>query len=469
MIKKIFILSFLLLSLISCEDLLEVEIEDTLVGEEVLNDPENIEKALIGAYSGLGGIDGGQLLGGDFNIIATLLAAEANWNIIANPEYISFLTLNISPENFIVETNWNRGYEVINACNTILSVLENIENPSDRIKIEGEALAIRGIIYFEMVRLWAPQYSPSTLDAPAIPILLEPTLSADQVKTPTRSTVSEVYNQAEDDLMRASELLDGLGKNGTRLSRYACLAYLARLNLQKDEVGLAFDYADLVIESGLYSLASEPFDAYNNFQNSSEDIFAIQQNIENNTGDVNTGTGIATYYSSLVSTGFSGIEIDLFTIEDIYDEAGDLRATISRDVSENAAVDEITTFFYNQPFGFSCAKYLDNDRVIPVLRLAEMYLIRAETSFLLGDDQLAFDDLNTIRERAGLPMLEVNAGNIDGFLGFLDNERIRELAYEGHAIHDNKRIAVITGDDFFLSDDFILPIPQTETDASGLD
>ena len=72
---------------VACDDLLDAEPEDNVVGN-IYNSQENIEKALNGAYYNFGGIndgvDGGELFGGDFILIPTLIVAqnkaEVSWD-----------------------------------------------------------------------------------------------------------------------------------------------------------------------------------------------------------------------------------------------------------------------------------------------------------------------------------------------------------------------------------------------------
>ena len=72
-----------------------------------------------------------------------------------------------------------------------------------------------------------------------------------------------------------------------------------------------------------------------------------------------------------------------------------------------------------------------------VSRLAEMYLNKAEAYAKLGDDEQAIENVNIIRERAGIPLYE--AGNLPAGMSVLDvvlQERRLELAFEGHRRFD---------------------------------
>ncbi|MDH5608019.1 MAG: RagB/SusD family nutrient uptake outer membrane protein [Cyclobacteriaceae bacterium] len=486
------ILAFILLILSSCSGLLDIEVEGQISGD-VLKDTPSIEQALIGAYYSFGGIsnqdEGGELFGGDFMVIPTLLAhansLEIFWSSVQAPPYANFLDKNILSTNLRVAANWKRAYEVINMVNSILANIEKVDNATDKARIQGEAMAMRGILYFEMVRLWAPQYDANGIiptSHEAIPLLTSPILDVNEIQTPTLSTIEQVYNQAETDLTQASTLLLPFGKNSTRLSYYACQAYLSRLSLQKNDYPAALVYSDKVISSAEFALAASPQAAFHNTANSPEDIFAIQQTLANHTGDRTTGTGITTFYSSLTESGlgvFAVLKSSLSSTSLINSprfSQQDLRASIDTMVTNNATSTQITTAFYrnlanNYNELLSPAKYVRTDHVLPIIRLAEMYLVRAEAEYETnGLSQKALDDLNQVRTRAGLtPVLLTDFTNPALFFDSLAIERTRELLYEGQLLHDLKRWGGYVGTTFNPADPwdnkFILPLPQSERDA----
>jgi len=99
---------------------------------------------------------------------------------------------------------------------------------------------------------------------------------------------------------------------------------------------------------------------------------------------------------------------------------------------------------------------------VPIMRLAEMYLNRAEANFRAGTTVGAtpVQDVNRTRVRAGLSTL--------GAVTLVDilAERKLELAHEGHAIHDMKRLKLSSDGFPYDANKLVLPIPQREVDAS---
>ncbi len=508
---SILLVFVLFISTTSCDDLLEIEASNSLSGEQLV-DEASIQQALTGAYFNLmgiaDGIDGGELLGGDFQMIAELLIRndesgflvdgggniiilpfEVFWDESAAPSYENFINKDIIETNLRVESNWRRAYETINLVNNILANIDQVENTTSRSRIRGEATAIRGIIYFEMARLWGPQYSSATSSTAVLPLITEPILSVAEIGSPTRASLENIYNQAESDLMSASSDLQGLGTNGTNISYYACEAYLARLHMQKNEYDVAEDHLNNVLD-GTFSLTSQPMDAFNNPVNSTEDVLAIQQTAGNSTGTPGSGSGLSTLYSSLVGEGLSAFRInqDAISSDVLFNNPqfsdADLRGSV--DLTTTSATTNVTTAYYRDPVNnavISTAKYLRNTDVVPLIRLAEIHLNRAEAIYEQNSGVInatALADLNLIRDRAGLTQLSEAdlASDPARFYDSLILERNRELIYEGQILHDirrqsangyNRGILVGGRPDPIISPldpDLILPIPQSECNAS---
>ncbi|MEP0366463.1 MAG: RagB/SusD family nutrient uptake outer membrane protein [Cyclobacteriaceae bacterium] len=476
--------------LASCDDLLNANADGNISGD-VYKSEANIKAALNGAYYSLGGIydgiDGGELFGGDFMLIPALFVAqngsELVWDRARAPLYSDFVDNNVVATNVRIESNWRRAYEVINLLNNIIKNIDNVTSEKDR--VYGEALAMRGILYFEMVRFWGAEYETGTVSSPSIPLLTEPIEEVNQIVTPTLATVGAVYTQVEADLNQASTLLESLGTNGTSLSYYACQAYLMRAAMHKGQYADAEDYADNILTSSSYGLANTPMDAFNNTSNSSEDIFAIQQTVSNNTGDITSGTGLTNYYASLNGVGVGAFRVlggGLTTkSESLVNGARfspvDLRGMRDSETTTSSQASDIDAPFYKHITStslYSPAKFLASDRVVPVVRLAEIYLARAESIYEQSQtiDADAIADLNEIRTRAALPALQVgDFASPQALMDSIKLEKKREFLYEGLVFHDLKRwndeIGNSTPESFGQDEKFILPIPQAEVDTWG--
>ncbi|NJO02666.1 MAG: RagB/SusD family nutrient uptake outer membrane protein [Bacteroidia bacterium] len=278
-------------------------------------------------------------------------------------------------------------------------------------------------------------------DGPGVPLVLEPTLSQEDAQAVARASISQVYSQVISDLQVAKDMLPE--DNGVRAGTYTASAMLARVYLQQANYEGARDEANRVIEEGIFGLNARFQDAFNNDGVTSEDIFTIQQTSQNNAGSTNSG--LATHYalSQRDDIVITQAYIDLF------DDPNDARANFF-DLDPNSG--ELYT-----------RKWVDPFTNIPVIRLAEMYLIRAEANQRLGTEvgDTPLNDINRLRNRANAtPLVDVDLDDII-------LERRLELAFEGQRIHDLKRLQLPTDGFAFDAPELVLPIPQREIDVSN--
>jgi len=190
--------------------------------------------------------------------------------------------------------------------------------------------------------------------------------------------------------------------------------------------------------------------AFNNAGNSSEDIFAIQQTSQSNSGT--TDFGITTFYSS-DPVG-----------------RGELQVTPAH-LAKYEAADERGEFFYDGESisgatGKMTSKWRDLYKTIPVIRLSEMYLTRAEANFRKGGAPVGpnspLADVNIIRNRAGLGALgSIASANV------IVLERYRELAFEGDRYFTVKRLQLSANGHPYNFSRLILPVPQREIDLGN--
>ncbi|WP_207435842.1 RagB/SusD family nutrient uptake outer membrane protein [Sabulibacter ruber] len=433
-----------------CDQELDLSPQQSIDANEALRTSQGVESALIGAYSIL---QSGSLYGGDLNLTSELLGGTPSTISWAGSfaTYRQISQRSITAENGIVTGTWITAYQAINAVNNVINAI-NVVDEARRERVLGEAHFIRGIMYFELVRLFGLPYEPGQTNSQlGVPIVLTPTTIITDENKVSRNTVEEVYAQAIADLTQAKNLLPE--SNGSRADTYAASAFLARVYLQQAGAGnnaaanqfltKAAEEADRVISEGGFSLVPEYENEFNNSQNTSEDIFAIQQTVQSNAGSANAG--LATFYSA---NERAEIEISPSFVASF--EPGDERADV---------------YFLSEDDILFNHKYEDYAANIPVVRLAEMYLIRAEANQRLGGAPIGgvtpVEDINTIRERADLdPVASVT---LDDIL----RERSFELAFEGQALHDAKRLRRNVANQAYNSPRLVLPIPLREINANS--
>lgn len=440
--KSLKYISVLLIVLVfwGCDNVLDTEPQQSISEGLALNSSENVKAVLYAGYDNLGDY---YVYGGQYYMLPDLMAVgqEANWTgTYEQPGEI--FRKNIQVSNSFVEDSWLDGYTTINVANNVLSALDMV-NESDRDRVEGEAKFIRAITYFQLVRLFAKDYNDGNpSDNLGVPLKLEPTRDIDEEAQIPRNTVQAVYDQIISDLQDAKSLLGPQSASYVYADTYSASAFLARVYLQQGEYGLARDEAHRVISDAdsPYSLVENYADVFNNSNvNTSEDIFATQVTTQDGTNSLQI------FYASQDNGGRGDIEIQQSHL-DLY-EAGDERLDL----------------FYDDAGETRTGKWRNQYGNVNVVRLAEMYLIRAEGNEREGETVGATptEDYNEIRERADLAPV----GGPVTLQDILEQRHI-ELAFEGHFLFDLKRTQGSVGGIQWNNPALIYPIPQREMDAN---
>src|SRR5260221_6133886 len=279
--KKISLLLFIALTL-SCSKELDINPTTSVDANQA---KQSIDLLVTGAYSLIGsgpgaGSQEGALYGTDLLLNADLLASEnyMQWRGTFN-QYNEVSNKAISTTNTSITRMWRKGYAAINLANTILVSLDKAKE-SDRNTFKGQALFLRGIVHFELLRFWM---EPST--NLGVPLLTQPTEDFAQIQLPARATIDACYTSIIADLKEAQTLLPAA--DDVYANKITAAAFLARVYLTKGDYNNALTSADAVIGSGTYSLTGSVEEAFN--ASSSESIFEIQQTTLNNAGTSNDG------------------------------------------------------------------------------------------------------------------------------------------------------------------------------------
>ncbi len=426
---KFIIFAALLLFSVSCDKKLDLDPHQDINEDVALSTDNLVKLALAGAYDNLSqeGVYGGNLFR-DAELIAN--DGEISWvGTFGDPREI--FNQSMLKTNFDAENTWVQAYAAINACNNVLGALA-VVNADDKARVEGEARFIRAACYFELARLFSNP-DPAKNNGLGVPIVTEPTRRIDATTFVRRNTAAEVYQFVHDELHAAIGLLPE--ENDVYASKFAAMALVARLHLMLGEWDEASEFAGEVIDSDLFELESSYDDVWNLDDNSSEYIFAMQ--VSNQDGD----NELVTFYSIPTYGGRDGdIEINQKHL-DLYD-ADDARLSL----------------FYDGNGATRTGKWRDQYKNIPIFRLAEMYLIRAEAAVRSGQNGDA--DFNKVHERAGLPAK--TGVTLDDIL----LERRLELAFEGQRIHDVKRLKGTVNGLAWNADKLVFPIPQRDVDVN---
>jgi len=453
----------LLLLFTACDEFLVEEPRLEQTNELILSTEKGLGDATVGAYSRLYSTS---WYGQNLIIIGDLKGGNAKISPKTSGRFVTEYQWNNTPD--ASSGLWTEAYDVIAQANNIINAIEDgIEDPNSTedglASLEGEAKFLRALAYFDLVKLFAQPYTsqPNSLGVPVVLFT--------EIGTPARNTVSETYDQILSDLLDAETALpaknmrDGADARSWA-SKPAAQALLARVYLYMGNWAKAAEYATKLIGNTEYSLyTAEEYATWDNGGLWGEDLPGDEFIFYLYGTEGNSAHGNWDVLPYMLSpNGYSDVGASMDLI-DLYEE-GDVRGAMF------VGHDEYPESYWSSKYP---GKYgnirFDN---IPILRLSEMYLIRAE-AILNGasvSGVTALGDYNEIRTNRGLTV----AATVT--LADVYNERRRELCFEGHQLFDlarTKRDLVRVDYDGSVNQNvsfpdykWAFPIPTAEMDAN---
>lgn len=441
--NKIFLFAIVAAIFASCESKLEIDPRQREDASMTLSTEKGITDILTGTYAILAT---GDIYGGRTQVSADLLAqtgvtatTDFRWRGTF-AEFRQMYGKTMVVNNGLVQSIWSRSYEAINSANIVIDNIGLIQDPAQAKIMIAEAKFIQSLVYFDLVRLFAKPFDASVTNS-QLGVVIRPTAIYDYNAdlSQERSSVDDVYKLVIAGLNQA--YADLPADNGFYANKYAAKALLARVYLQQQNYPAALSASNEVIQMSGAALSPTFKDAFNHDVNQIEDIFAIQ--ITKQTGD----NQMVNHYGS-EDVGGRGGDVEIRTTYlNKFTDPNDERRNFNYINADNGR--RLTNKFISQ-FGD-----------VNIIRLAEMYLIRAECNSRLASSTGAtpLADINLLRTRAKA----TNFASVT--LTEILRERVLELAMEGFAIHDIKRTkATIGGTYAWNSDLLVFPIPLRETD-----
>jgi len=420
----------------SCKKTLDQQPQASLDATTAYTTRQGIEAGVSGVYDGLQQTGYMTL---NYLVFPELYADNLTWTGTF-PSWSQVFNKTILPDNTDIASIWNHIYVTINRSNTIIAAAPAITDPAFlKDRAIGECLTIRALGYFNLIRMFGG--SPTGYNQAGglgVPMRLEPTNSTEAANARVaRSSEADVYTQILKDLDEAIAKLPTTNSTG-RVNRNVAIALKTRVQLYRQQWTEAEALATSLITSTApaYTLVSgASYGAMYTSKNSTESIWELQYNET----DANN---LAFYYYPTTSGGRNEVSAST-SLRDAF-EAGDLR----RNVNYSTA---------------PAAKQLKYSRVnpgidnVPMFRLSEVYLTRAESRAMLNNLTGALADLNVIRLRAGLTAS--TAATQAALLTAIRQERRLELAHEGQRFFDLRRYNQTGNTQTFRN---LFPIPQTE-------
>ncbi len=437
---------WVLLGATACNDFLEIEPQEEIPTELALTKSGIVEGTLISAYADLNSDD---FLGERVKLYSELSSENYNFDAVTidltdfEGQVISRTTNSFNKD---VSSLWINGYSAIAKSNNVLGALadnlieDKVLTEEEKNSWQGEALFIRAVAHFEIVRLFAKPFSARPDSDLGIPIRIKSLVEDEKIP---RSTVAAVYDRVIMDLKAAAVLLPA--NNGNRATSWAAKAYLARVYFNQLNYGEAFSTAQDIIDNSGFNLEGNALTAFKNRGNTPPEGGVILQAInESGFNSKFAASGNNTYP---LSSGTGSIS------ELITSDPNDFRATL---VTTNARGNQFTT------------KWDDGGVNIPLIRFAEILLIHAESSLLKASADLdaARSSFDMVRGFSVTPYSPTSLAG-DDLIGAIRDERRIELIGEGERYHDLKRLM---SDDIrglpYDDEGLLLTIPLEETSGN---
>lgn len=444
----------LALTLSSCEDWLDVDSPSSRPVKDFYQTPVQAEQALLGVYNGLLPLP-------EYAVLTSDGRSDDVWTEPADDKQRDYVDISVFNPNIYTTSTlndaWNDLYAIVARANLFLEKVQDLDFQLDEdVEVDvkstflAEARFLRAYAYFELVRYFG-----------RVPVALH-SLTADEAMTTPQSEPKDVYAQAIiPDLEYAVEHMQDVAYTCTgeeaevgRATLPAAKALLGRVyvtmagyplnDTEKAELAkpLLKDVIDYADETGKYW--AKDADEWRRIWISDNDnkyhIFEIQYVAEKNYGNPMVFLSVPNVGTDYVGIQMSGNRITCDTgLEELYEE-------YPSDVRYEATVDPedryFTKFFEHKikraELGYSDIDGQIVDRTYfpinyPLIRLEDVMLMYAE---LEGPTTEAVRLVNRIRTRAGLPELTDADKTEEAFQQRVDDERRRELAFEGIRWHD---------------------------------
>lgn len=432
----------------SCKKFLVVDNPiDQLTTNVVFKDSTSASSAVSGFYTGIMGSLTG-FLNGRITINAGLSSDEII-QATAGSSPNQFETNNILTTNPDNLSGWTDAYKYLYHCNSVIENLQKSSTLSSSLKarLTAEMKGMRAMLFFYLVNLYGD-----------VPLAITTDYRINSVMP--RTGTSLVLGQILADLKEAQAYYNNVNaaNDNSRMNKWAVAALLSRFYLYQKDWANASAQASTVISSGQFSLPA----LQGVFKNNSREI--ILQFMPQINSPYNAGEGINFIPYAPTDLPTYALRTELLAAF----ETGDLRKTIWLGKNTYSGKD------YYYPYKYKVRQEQDytlKTEYQVALRLAELYLNRAEANCQLGNLPDAISDLDKVRIRAGLlPLAQTDPSisQTDLLRRIYHERQIEFFAEWGHRWFDLKRtgranavLALVKGSNWQPTDQWY-PIPESE-------
>ncbi len=427
------ILSFLLvlvaIQATSCKKYLDEKPNNLIAASDAIVDATTARAAITGAYDRVQGYYASNY--------PTLGVMPAD-NVIFNGTLSEYLQLDqnaIPADNVITVAVYQGIYRAINSANSVIAAVPGVTDPqltaAEKNRILGEAYFIRALGYFDLGRGWG-----------GVQLQLKPTTELSGLKGIKRSTLEQTYNQVLADLNQAEQLLPEDATTRNRAQKSAARALRARLYLYRKQWAEAEADASQVIANTKYALV-QPYKAFFTAPFlSAESVLELSYSVNDKNNFWNL------WYPSSAGGQYTLKPSDALVAKLNNPQAGGTRNALIA-----GSGNSVYGVLYNTISSSIDPSYL--------IRIAELYLIRAEARAQQDKLAGAAADLNAVRARAGVP--PITAVSQTQLMRAIEEENSLEFAFEAHRWFDLVRTAR-AGEVLGVTDTryWLFPIPNSD-------
>jgi len=413
--KYLLILIVLTITLISCEEQLETFPTSSIAADAAFNNEGDFTNALRGLYTGLlgGNYYGGVLQGLDVMTDNLLISQEGRLSQQFRHEWAY-------DPNAGLSAYMSRTYNVIQRANFILANVDVLEDGDFKNNAMGEAMAIRALAHFDIVRYFGkiPTQSSDAGSSLAMPYVTIPDVN----DLPSRITVSEYYSNLVNDLTTAAGLINTSNNGNLQMGKDAVNGILARVYLHMGNWQGAIDAANAVTAS----VASRS--NYSGIWNDSSEDGVIFKLENDNVTNVTLGVPY-----SQTAGGIKSEYVPDYAFYLMYDDT-DIRKTAYFETSLFGGLNFNHVLKWYSSVSTTSLGVVD----AKIIRAAEVLLTKAEALAELGQDEAARTALDAVRAERYSPFASGNEVG-SALKAAIAKERRLELAFEGSRFSDIKR------------------------------
>jgi len=410
----------------------------SVVLSQAINSEDDMNTAINGLYSSLRATD---FYGRTFAVKGDLMADNAFLSNSNSGRYLSFNNYNFNKTDSYASAVWINAYSAIKNANLIINSGLDPAKSANVSQLLSEAYAIRGMIYFDLVRNYGLPYTVGDPNSnPGVPIVT----SFDATIKPARATVAAVYTQVLADLTKAwslaknnqGETMTFAATNKTRavnssfMSKYAIELLMARVYQNKGDWASAKTAANDVISNSGFSLVTAAnlisyWKGATPLTSKTETMFEVTSDANNSVSD---GTLANLYVPK--PTGSYG---DILATQGHYNSytATDVRKGL---IAPGTRSGQAGTANYVVKYPIDVINYDD----VKIIRFSEAFLILAEAQYNLGDIAGANTTLNKFVLQRDPSKVYASTGT--QVLTDILNERTKEFAFEGYRFWDLMRL-----------------------------